>query len=157
MNYEFKNEVINLEDQNIDDLNFYDPEQSNDVTPRFIVSFAAEKEGSKPVAFECQAVASESVLLELSDDISLILQNTRSLGQTSPEEDITYERIQATKAIHEFNLMAVKLGLIRPQLTEEQLNKLPVRIISLLADSITARTNNTSTNNDDSVTKSNNN
>ena len=77
------------------------------------------------------------MFLELSDDISLTIQNARDTSSLDPDTDVTPERFQTIRALHEFNLMAVRLGLVRPQLNEDQISKLPPKILARLTDAIT--------------------
>ena len=147
MNHNFNNEVIELEDQNLDELDFYNPDEPNDITPKFIVRIEAEKEGSKPLVFLCQPVTIGRVLLEVPEDIALIIENTRAKTLPDPNDLITHEQLQEVRAMYEYNLTAVRLGLIRPELTEEQLNKLPGQVVRALADAITAFTNEENDNN----------
>ena len=135
---ELRDEVLNLTDVDMDDLNIYDPNASNDVTPQSVVKFSLNGSESA-TAFIVKSVGPDRVLLELSEDISLEIQNMKPLDNEE-SEDMTQEDLRRGRLMREFDSTAVQLGLISPELTPEQIDTLPINVVRKLSDVITSNT-----------------
>ena len=91
------------------------------------------------VGFLCKKVEINRILLALPENVALALQNYRSddVEEFDDDKDLTPEDIQRARHLHEYNVESVKLGLLNPELTEEQIRDLPTTVIRDLADAIT--------------------
>lgn len=135
MNQNLNSSVVSLNDVDIDNLNIYDPTASSIVTPQFAIEFDAA-DGEKTY-FLCQGVSSQRVLIEISEESALLIQNTDEFPEDDEDGNTTPEQMVMSRALREYNLAAVRLGLMRPQLTYEQIENLPPSVLSDLSSAIT--------------------
>ena len=64
MNNEFEHNVKDIADVDVDSLNIYDPNASNDVLPRFVINFHLSG-SEKQTSFICQPVSADKVLMNI--------------------------------------------------------------------------------------------
>lgn len=138
MNQELQFETQNANEVDLDSLNIYDPTASTVVSPQFVVGVYVDENAEDKTYFVCKAVSGLRVLFELNDETAMLLQNSRGRDPKDDDDPLTHEDIQLFRANREFNLSAVRLGLVRPDLTFEQIEALPATVLSELAGEITA-------------------
>ena len=129
---EVKQNVVDAADVDLDSLSFYNPDEPN-ILPQQIVRISVGDEAEQ--AFLITPVASADVLLELPTDVSLALQVTYE--RRKPGDPLTEEEIQRSRMMLQFHHQAVKMGVIRPELTDEQIKALPNEVLGALSDIIT--------------------
>ena len=129
---EVKQNVVDAADVDLDSLSFYNPDEPN-ILPQQIVRISVGDEAEQ--AFLVSPVASADVLLELSSDVSLALQV--KYERRKPGDPLTEEEILRSRMMLEFHHQAVKMGVIRPELTDAQIKALPNEVLSVLSDIIT--------------------
>lgn len=137
MNHELKSEAVSLEDVDINNLNIYDPTVSTVVTPQFAVGFYIDGNLEDKSWFVCKAVSASRVLFELPDDLALFLQNA-PMDERDEDADLTDDDLELSRALREFNVTAVRLGLLQPDISHEQIEALPIEVVRDLADKIVA-------------------
>ena len=129
---EVKQNVVDATDVDLDSLSFYNPDEPN-ILPQQIVRISVGDEAEQ--AFLVNPVPSADVLLELPTDVSLSLQV--EYKRRNPGDPLTEEEIVRSRWMLQFHRQAVKMGLVRPALTDEQITTLPNEILSILSDIIT--------------------
>lgn len=129
---EVKQNVVDAADVDLDSLSFYNPENPN-ILPQQIVRISIGDEAEQ--AFLVSPVATADVLLELPSDISLALQV--KYERRKPGDPLTEEEILRSRWMLQFHHQAVKMGVIRPELTDTQIKALPNEVLGALSDIIT--------------------
>ena len=129
-------QIFNEADIDLNAIQIYDPNQNHGMIEKFVVQ-CDTPQGS--VGFLCRKVEINRILLELPEEIALALQNFRAQEEEEldDERDLTPKDIQRARYLNEYNIQSVKLGLLQPQLTEDQIRELPTTVIRDLTDAIT--------------------
>lgn len=128
-------QVINEADVDFASVQLYDPTQAHGLIAKFVVNCETPQ---GVVGFICRQVEINRILLELPEEIALALQNFKADDQVPDEDaDLTSEDLQRARYLHEYNVTAVMLGLVQPELTPSQIRDLPTTIIRDLSDAIT--------------------
>ena len=127
--------VINETDVDLESVNIYDPNNPT-LIPKFVVQCDTPQ---GQVGFLCRQVEINRILLSLPEKISLALQNFSPRNEEELDEDraLTPEDLLRARYLHEYNVAAVKLGVVKPALTEEQVRDLPTAVIRDIADAVT--------------------
>lgn len=127
--------VLNESDVDLASVNIYDPNNPT-LIPKFVVQCDTPQ---GQVGFLCRQVEINRILLSLPEKISLALQNftSRDEEELDDERDLTPEDLSRARYLHEYNVAAVKLGVVEPVLTEEQVRDLPTTVIRDIADAVT--------------------
>ena len=133
--------VLLVDEVDLEALNIYDPTASNAVTPQRVVQFAAsDTEDGQSAAFIVKIMGADRVLMELPEDIALDLQKSYRALQDAPERNdddpVTELELSHQRLNHHFDVAAVLLGLLRPQLSPEQVEALPLSVLRKLSDVI---------------------
>jgi len=129
---EVKQNVVDVADVDLDSLSFYNPDEPN-ILPQQVVRISVGDSAEQ--AFLINPVASADVLLELPTDVSLALQI--EYERRKPGDPLTEEEIKRSRLMLQFHHQAVKMGVVRPELTNEQIKSLPNEVVSILSDIIT--------------------
>lgn len=130
---EFKTDVQNASDVDLDSLTFYDPDARESLSPERVVNVTLDDGAT--VSFLVRNIPSTDVLAELPVHEAIELQQDRPMpgaDETPTEEQI--ERAQAWKSYHR---QAVLMGLVRPELDESQIEQLPNRVCREISEAIT--------------------
>ena len=138
---ELNKEVVSIDDVDMDALSLYDPHASSEIIPRFVVNFTIG-ESEQKTSFVVRRVTTDDILFELPDEMTMFLQNEVPRGAPPPKEDepLTDHELEIRRVMHEFNVSAVRLGLVAPSLTTEQITALPITLLRELSDAITGNT-----------------
>ena len=128
-------QIFNEADIDLTAIQIYDPNQNHGLIEKFVVQ-CDTPQGT--VAFLCRKVEINRILLELPEEIALALQNFKADAEEFDDDrDLTPEDIQRARYLDEYNMQAVMLGLLEPQLTGSQIRDLPTTVIRDLTDAIT--------------------
>ena len=135
---ELRKEVVSIDDVDMNALSLYDPHASNEIIPRFVVNFTIG-ESEQETSFVVRRITTDDILFELPDDMTMFLQNEVPRDAPPPKEDepLTSHELELRRVMHEFNVTAVRLGLVAPSLTIEQIVALPITLLRELSDAIT--------------------
>lgn len=133
---DFTPELIALDDVDAGELNIYNPDEDNVLSALFVVRIKREVDPSQYTDFQCQHVESSRVFLELTPELAFYIQKESS-KEFDPDGEFDIETVKLSRAMNKFNRAAVRLGLVKPVLTEAQIAKLPPIVLRDLQEAIT--------------------
>ena len=122
--------ICDITEVDVDALTLYNPAESNDITKQQVVKFGE-------TAFVVKEIGIDRVLLDLPEDVALLLQNRKEDSSRDPDDPVTGEELELGRAFNVFNVTAVRLGLVKPQLDEADVESLPMEVLRKLSDVIT--------------------
>ena len=132
----FTPELISIDDVEAGELNIYNPDADEVLAPTFVVRVRDADDTSRFTDFKCRRVETSRVFMEIPIELALLIQNA-SDKPLEPDSPIDYEAIELSRAMHEYNAASVRLGLIEPALSEEQISQLPTLVVRDLSEAIT--------------------
>ena len=131
---DFTTQETSVTDVNLDELTFFNPDV-DEFEPKVLATIVVgEGETERKLNFLCKRVDGDRILLELPDKDALIFSNAKhDLNIPKVGEPITQEWQEFVRVLREFNTQAIRLGLVKPKLTPEQIDALPERVLDELA------------------------
>ena len=133
-------DVRPVEEVDLGVLSFFDPEADEVFEPKTLVTIKTEMPNGevRNTNFLIRKVELARVTLELSPEESVELQNSRDHWRNADsDEPVTVNELRANRLMRKFNLASLRLGIVKLELTDAQLENLPARVITELSLAIT--------------------